>query len=231
LSLCGSANKVPGALKLFLSMEDRFGIKPDTVCFATIWDILGSSGAWKDACLFYIVAEKYHRDNKVTWLYSSLLPVEDPGEDPVCNVDMLRVLDLHMFSIVGAHIIVRLWLLLLQDAYRHGVLNDVDKYTFDIITGQGRHSVGGVSKLKPAVESFLAHGLGKSISLQTPRSNVGIIRVSLRDLIVLFDRKTSSSIGFDSIQDEEEVLALWKRAATTLNKAVDLLAELRSITH
>ena len=231
LSLCGSANKVPGALKLFLSMEDRFGIKPDTVCFATIWDILGSSGAWKDACLFYIVAEKYHRDNNVTWLYSSLLPGEDPGEDPVCNVDMLRVLDLHMFSIVGAHIIVRLWLLLLQDAYRHGMLNDVDKYTFDIITGQGRHSVGGVSKLKPAVESLLAHGLGKSISLQTPRSNVGIIRVSLRDLIVLFDRKTSSSIGFDSIQDEEEVLALWKRAATTLNKAVDLLAELRSITH
>ena len=229
LSLCGSANKVSGALKLFHSMEDRFGIKPDTVCFATMWDILGSSGAWKDACLFFIVAEIYHRDEKVAWPYSSLVPRGEQGDDPVCNVDMLRVLDLHMFSIVGAHTVVRLWLLLVRDVYMHGLLNDADNYAFDIITGQGRHSAGGVSKVKPAVESLLTHGLGKSISFQSPRSNVGIIRVCLRDLIVLFDSQTSNRIGFDSIEDEEEVLLTWKRA--TLSKAGNLLSELRSITH
>eukprot|EP00889_Picochlorum_renovo_P006916 jgi/Picre1/33946/NNA_001424.t1 len=50
-----TSSRVSGALKLFQSMEASFGVKPDMVCFATMWEILGARGNWWEAAIFILL--------------------------------------------------------------------------------------------------------------------------------------------------------------------------------
>ena len=193
LTVCGATDRVSGALKLFQSMEASFGVKPDMVCFATMWEILGVRGQWWEAALFYLVGE--HSVEASTWPYCRFI-----GSN-----GNLTSIDLHLFSVVGSKMVIRIWLLLLRDAYRRDSLPD--SVTFSIITGRGKNSPGGQSRLKPSIEEFLSDGLGVRIPWYVDKANKGQICIKSLDLKAWFENEMSC-IGLGALADEDVILKI-----------------------
>ncbi|KAI8109721.1 hypothetical protein M9434_001000 [Picochlorum sp. BPE23] len=197
LTVCGATGRVSGALKLFQSMEASFGVKPDMVCFATMWEILGARGNWWEAAIFYLVGEGYVEAS--VWPYARFI-----GSD-----GNLRSIDLHLFSVVGSKMVIRIWLLLLRDAHRRGSLQDNQRLA--IITGRGKNSPDGQSRIKPSIEEFLSEGLGVRIPWYVEKANKGQICIKSADLKLWFENEMSS-IGLGSSADEDVILKICRNS-------------------
>jgi len=140
LSVCSTTGRVAGALKLFKSLEPIFEVKPDVICFATMWEMLGKYDRWSDALTFFLVAENVLDSRSWPFLFLGGQRINDD----------VPPLDLHNLSSIGASVVLRGWILLL---FNLRLNKKIPKKVsmFVVITGTGKSSHDGKSRLKPSV--------------------------------------------------------------------------------
>eukprot|EP00889_Picochlorum_renovo_P006915 jgi/Picre1/33945/NNA_001423.t1 len=105
--------------------------------------------------------------------------------------------------------VIRIWLLLLRDAHRRGSLQDNQRLA--IITGRGKNSPDGQSRIKPSIEEFLSEGLGVRIPWYVEKANKGQICIKSADLKSWFENEMSS-IGLGSPADEDVILKICRNS-------------------
>ena len=196
LSVCIATGDVETALQVFWRMEAEFGVVPDAICFATLVEVLAKDGRWGDAVRAMLVPE-------------TIAAFTDTCRGPpllqICAVDPPATsLDLHGSSVASASAVLRVWLLAMSrsPAVADGALDDV---TIGIITGRGKNSKEGVSRLRPGMEELFKNGLGTSIEFSTPDNNSGIVEIRgavLREALA----RPELDLGFGG--DEETAMIL-----------------------
>ncbi len=197
MAVCVSAKDADSALIIFWKMMGEWGLAPDPIAYATLCEALVKAGRWGDAVRTMLVCEA-----TLETLYKSMSLLELCGTDP----PKLTV-DLHGLSVAAAAAVIRVWLLVFRRSPAVAA-GKIDHEEVTIVTGRGRNSLEGVSKLKPSVELLLKKGLGgkHSLDFTTPLENPGMLSISGADLrAALEDPKLD--LGFGSREEEEKV---WK---------------------
>jgi pentatricopeptide repeat protein len=196
LSICATTGRVAGALKLFKSLEATFEVKPDLICFATMWEMLGKYERWQDALTFFLVAEKV-LDSR-SWPFLFLGGQRKNDED-------VLPLNLHNLSTIGASVVLRGWILLLYNL-RMNTTNSRKDSMFVVITGTGKSSHGGQSKLKPSVLRTLHSIFRNGDGAHFDESNPGqiCIPVSFIDNMKMSDIER---LGLGDRDQQETMLA------------------------
>ena len=183
LSVCATTGRVAGALKLFKSLEATFEVKPDLICFATMWEMLGKCDRWLDALTFFLVAENVLDSRSWPFLFLGRRRGQRINDEDVLP------LNLHNLSTIGASIVLRGWILLLYNL-RMNEKNSKKDTMLVVITGTGKSSHDGQSKLKPSVLRTLHSIFKNRDGAQFDESNPGQIHIP----VSLIDNMQSSDI-------------------------------------
>lgn len=195
LAVCVSANDAEAALSLFWRMKADWGIDPDLIAYATLCEVLVRAGRWGDAVRAMLVSE-----HTLEAIYKRMSVLK------LCDTDPPEIqIDLHGLSIAAASTAMRAWLLALRrsSAVASG---DIDGEQVTIITGRGRNSLEGVSKLKPAIELLFKKELGGkgSLNFTTLPGNPGQLSISGADLRAGLE-DFQLDLGFGIKEEEDEI--------------------------
>lgn len=208
LAVCAAANDAEAALAVFWRMKAEWGIDPDPIAYATLCEVLTRAGRWGDAARAILVCE---HTLEAIYKRMSLLKL--------CDTDPPKInIDLHGLSVAAASTAVRAWLLALRrsSAVTSG---KIDGEQVTIVTGRGRNSLEGVSKLKPGIELLFNKGLGgkRILNFTTPPENPGKLFISGADLRAGLE-DFELDLGFGIKEEEDEI---WKlltgRAVPTID--------------
>jgi tetratricopeptide (TPR) repeat protein len=194
LAVCAVAIDPEAALTVFRRMKADWGIDPDPIAYATLCEVLAKAGRWSDAVRAMLVAE-----HTLESIYKSMSLLK------LCDTDPPKInIDLHGLSVAAASTAVRAWLLALRrsSAVASG---EIDGEQVTIVTGRGRNSLEGLSKLKPGIELLFKKGLGgkRSFNFTTPSENPGQLSISGADLRAgLEDSRLDLGFGIKEKEDE-----------------------------
>lgn len=179
LAVCAAACEPDAALAAFHRMTREFGLQPDHISYNTLVAALGRAERWPEAVEFLMQGRA-----------SGVAPTQGPDlQQMAASFPPPRRLDLHCqkggLSVLGAGAALRAYLLLLRCALRRGKLDvDTDPHVpYEFVTGRGKNSTSGVSKLRPAVLQLLCGGgLGPPLPVSEP-ANQGLLKVAPREMV------------------------------------------------
>ena len=204
LSVCVAAGDADTALNVYWRMESEWGITPDAIACATLCEVLGKNGRWGEAVQIMALAESSGLKLLKEPYYPTRVLEMGAKDPPSLSID------LHGFSIAGAGVVIRAWLLLLQrsPAVAGGGL---DAKLATIVTGRGRNSKEGVSRLRPFVEELVGGGgwgasLGHRLSFVVPQNNPGCLEIPVS---VLREEIAHPELDL-GLGGEKEMNFLWK---------------------
>lgn len=185
LAVCVAAGDTARALIIFKGLESVWGATPNTITYATVAEGLAKAGRWGDAIKFIVIGEA---------LGQARLPLMGPGRSEAECAPGLRAacmttppgisIDLHGMSVMAARAAVRGWLAVLRQAAFSGELaREPQPEHHGIVTGQGRNSKDGASKLRPAIEEILSGALGPAVAYSTQPWNQGALLIRAEDML------------------------------------------------
>ena len=211
LAVCASAVDADAALDVFWKMKSHWGIEPDPIAYATLCEALAKAGRWGDAVRAMLISEtaSYRNYNQMQVSNGMCLLKLFDTDPPKINID------LHGLSVAAASAAVRAWLLVLCQSPAIAA-GKIDDQQVTIVTGRGRNSIEGVSRLKPGIELLIKKGLGgdstaadggQNLNFTTPPENQGMLTISGRDLRAGLE-DPDLDLGFGSKEEEEKILKL-----------------------
>lgn len=216
LNVCAVAGDALTAMRVFSRMRHDWGVQPDAVTMATLVEVLGKAEQWGSAIRVMAAFER-----------EGIYPMARPGMDVdhgfiysfVDGISPLSTLDLHGASTIGTCVVLRAWFLLLK--YSNSFDNNWEKdksAEFQIVTGRGKNSKDGVSKIRPAVIELLNSGLGHAIGFISPTDNPGALVLDTSN-VVSWIKDPSTETGLQGGKVEEK--DIWMEISGQKRRSLD----------
>lgn len=196
LNVCAGAGDAVTAMHIFDRMRQDWRLQADEVTMATLVEVLGKTGQWGSAIRLMAALER-------EGVYRVARPGMDIDFGFICSfmegISPLSTLDLHGATTIGTCVVLRAWFLLLK-------YSDRDKYwegdaltIFRVVTGRGKNSKDGVSKIRPTVIEFLE---SNNIGFTSPSDNPGALVLDTPTVIGWIN-DPDTGIGLEGGKEEE----------------------------